>query len=155
MRDVPRQGAQPMFPWLVELIEAPAPERERSPSQPEFRGDVDPDRARKWVEVALRREASALASVREGGRNNALNSAVFTLAGKAWCGLSEREVRDLMLWACGINKLIRDKGLPAFEATFASAWAAGIARPLPGPRDRDADNGGVTINLRPKLKSVT
>jgi hypothetical protein len=141
---------RPIFPWLVELIEAPAPGHNRGPSAVPA-GDVEPDRARKWGEGALRRIASALAMVREGNRNNELNSAVFTLAGKAVVGrLAESEVHDMTLWACGINKLIQDDGLPAFEATFRSAWNAGIRKPLPGPRDRDNDT--VKINLKPKVR---
>jgi hypothetical protein len=144
-------GAIPEIPgYLVEAIEWRAPSDERGPSSLLPAGDVDPDRARKWGEGALRRIASALAVARKGNRNNDLNSAVYTLAGKAGCGrLNEAEVHSAMLWACGINKLIVDDGLPAFEATFRSAWNAGIARPLPGPRDRDA-NDGVVIDLKRK-----
>jgi Bifunctional DNA primase/polymerase, N-terminal len=96
--------------------------------------------------------ASALAMVREGGRNNELNAAVCKLAGRAtWSGMTESECRDLMAWACGINRYIRDDDWGAFNATFDSAWRFGIANPLRPPRDRNEDTSGVTIALKPKM----
>jgi hypothetical protein len=105
---------------------------------------------RKWVLGALNRKASELAGVQKGGRNHALNRAVFVMGGKAWCGLSEHEVYQAMVWACTINKLIADDGIDAFNATFRSGWDAGILKPLPGPRDR-LDDGSVKIQLKSEL----
>jgi hypothetical protein len=94
--------------------------------------------------------------VREGSRNCALNDAVCTIAGRAqWGGVSKSECWDLMAWACGINELIRDDGWPAFTATFESGWTFGTANPLRPPRDRNADTGGVIIDLTPKIAPLT
>jgi hypothetical protein len=87
--------------------------------------------------------------VREGNRNNALNNAVFPLAGIAWCGLSEHEVYQAMAGACTVNKLIADDGIDAFNATFKSGWNSGILKPLPGPRERYPDND-IISNLKTK-----
>jgi Bifunctional DNA primase/polymerase, N-terminal len=75
-------GAIPEIPgWLVERIEW-RDDSAPSSSAPVFT-DVDADRLRKWALGALRNKASALAMVREGNRNNALNSAVFI---RRWSG---------------------------------------------------------------------
>jgi hypothetical protein len=138
----------PIFPWLVECIEW---RDDRAPSSPvPAFTDADADRLRKWALGALNRKASELAGVQEGGRNHALNRAVFVIAGKAWCGLSEREVYDMMVWACTVNKLIADDGIDAFNATFKSGWDAGILKPLPGPRERHPDSD-IISNLKSKL----
>jgi hypothetical protein len=144
----------PIFPWLVELIEAPAPRRERSPSDPEviraeLADDGDPaERYKRAIGIA-RKVAGDLATTRAGGRNDALNIATAKIAGRAaWAGVTESECRDLMWWACGVNKLTRDDGEQAFHATFDSAWRFGIANPLRLPRDRNADTGGVIIDLQ-------
>jgi hypothetical protein len=88
-----------------------------------------------------------------GGRNNALNSATYTLAGKSASGcLTEGEVFDALWWACTANGYITSRdasdGPQAFCKTFKGAWSAGIRRPLPGPRERPV----VRINLKPNLK---
>jgi hypothetical protein len=138
-------GNIPEIPgWLVELIEW-RDDSAPSSSAPVFT-DADADRLRKWALGALNRKASELAGVQKGGRNHALNRAVFVIAGKAWCGLDEREVYDMMAWACTVNKLIADDGIDAFNATFKSGWNSGILKPLPGPRER-IDDGGVKIQL--------
>jgi Bifunctional DNA primase/polymerase, N-terminal len=137
-----------IFPWLVDCIEWKDESVPSSPA-PVFT-DGDAGRLRKWALGALRNKASALAMVREGNRNNALNSGVFALAGIAWCGITEREVYDAMLWACTVNKLIADDGIDAFNATFRSAWNAGILKPLPGPRERYPDSD-IIIDLKPKM----
>jgi hypothetical protein len=111
--------------------------------------DADADRLRKWALGALNRKASELAGVQRGGRNHALNRAVFVIAGKSWCGLDEREVYDVMVWACTINRLIADDGIDAFNATFKSGWNSGILKPLPGPRERYPDND-IISNLKTK-----
>jgi Bifunctional DNA primase/polymerase, N-terminal len=143
-------GAIPTVPgWLYELA------RRGSQGVPSslapFFTDADADRLRKWALGALNRKASELAGVQRGGRNHALNRAVFVIAGKAWCGLDEREVYDMMVWACTHNRLIADDGIGPFNATFKSGWDAGILKPLPGPRER-LDEGGVKIQLESKLK---
>jgi hypothetical protein len=130
--------------WLVELIErAPVTEAyirpDRDPSSGEPGDEGDPERSQAWAIGALRKITNRLARTREGARNAALNSAVATLAGISWCGLSEIEIRDAMLWACEINGYIASDGLAAFEATWRSAWTFGLSRPLPGPRDREPD----------------
>jgi hypothetical protein len=131
-------GTIPEIPgWLVELIEWKPPESERVPSSQSEPTAVDTDRARKWALGALDKISVTLTGAAKGSRNCALNDAVYTLAGKAWCGLSEREVYDAMLWACRINKMIQDDGsIDPFNATFRSGWDSGILKPLPGPKER-------------------
>jgi hypothetical protein len=145
-------GTIPEMPgWLVELIEWRPSESERAPSTtaPVF-NDADADRLRKWALGALRNKARALAMVRAGNRNNALNSAVFALAGIAWCGLTEDEVYQLMHWACMANRLIADDGIDAFNATFCSGWDSGILKPLSGPKERYPDSD-IVIDLKSKM----
>jgi Bifunctional DNA primase/polymerase, N-terminal len=149
LAEAKRNGTLTLPPaWLIELasrapvtneyIRSDRPEREGDPSSGEP-GDDDPERSRAWAIGALRRISNRLARTREGARNAALNNAVATLAGLAWCGLSEIEIRDAMLWASEINGYIASDGLAAFEATWRSAWTFGISRPLQGPRDREPD----------------
>jgi putative DNA primase/helicase len=132
-----RNGTVPEPPeWLIEQIKRkPTPDCAPSSPVPAFT-DADADRLRKWALGALNRKASELAGVQRGGRNHALNRAAFVIAGKSWCGLDEREVYDVMVWACTINRLIADDGIDAFNATFKSGWNSGILKPL---QDRGSD----------------
>jgi hypothetical protein len=110
------------------------------------------ERYRRGIAIA-RLRAGDLAIVREGGRNVDLNSATITIAGRAWwSGITKSECWDLMVWACGINKLIADDGWPAFTATFESAWNAGLRKTIAAPRDRLDDTCGIKINLKSRMK---
>jgi hypothetical protein len=150
-------GTIPEVPgWIVAGLEWRPPVEDRYPSSSgtwEAATDgKERDERLKRARGIARKVAGDLAMTREGGRNNALNGATAKLAGRAaWGGMSEAECRDLLAWACGINKLIRDDGWPAFEATFRSGWTFGLANPLRPPRERNVDDGGIVINLRPKL----
>jgi hypothetical protein len=141
-------GSIPPVPdWIIAGIEWRAPADERCPSTVHVAEGDASERLKRGRGIATK-IASALAMVRAGGRNNELNVATAKLAGRAaWSGMTEAEARDLLAWACGINKLIRDDGWPAFNATFHSGWRFGLAKPLPPPRERDADTGGVVIYL--------
>jgi Bifunctional DNA primase/polymerase, N-terminal len=149
------EGAIPEIPaWLVELIESQPEQPDaplRGPSAEGGPGKVDEARNTvPWAQKALRNISASLTGAPKGSRNSALNLAVCTCAGKAWCGLSEREVYDAMLWACTINKYIADDGIDAFNATFRSGWNFGIAHPLPGPPERYPDDPGIIIDLKEK-----
>jgi hypothetical protein len=134
-------GTIPELPdWLIGLIEAPRHiEPLRGPSVEAM--PISDYRARAWGLGALDGEAGKLAATGVGGRNNALNSVAFTLAGKSVSGcLSEGEVFNALWAACVCNGYLASRdpsdGPEAFKKTFRNAWNAGLRRPLPGPRER-------------------
>jgi hypothetical protein len=80
--------------------------------------------------VALNREISALANVRAGGRNHALNAVSFRLFQLVAGGELERDqVVQRLLSACRANGLVHDDGLPAVMATIRSGARAGLQYP--------------------------
>jgi hypothetical protein len=67
----------------------------------------------------------------ESGRNAALNNQAFRFAGYVWwCGITEAEVKENLLWACRHNGPLKEDGLAQCEATFSSGWQAGLLKPL-------------------------
>lgn len=77
--------------------------------------------------AAVRRVAEATEN-----RNNTLNNQVLALAGIAAhdATLVDRNtVYAEMARACSTNGLLDDDGIAAFEATFDSAWRAGLTKP--------------------------
>jgi len=122
------------------------------------RGDepVEDSRARAYGLEALRREAAIVAATGGGGRNNALNRGVFTIAGKSVSCFIHREEAFAEFYGAMVangSMASRDPsdGPDAFKRSFESAWKAGLRKPLPGPRERYPDDGRVTINLREKV----
>lgn len=76
----------------------------------------------------LRRAEDRLASVSEGGRNDALNRTAFLLA--RWShetGVDRDGAWDACASACRRNGVWDDDGPEACAATFASGWNAGAA----------------------------
>ena len=134
-------GSLPEPPqWLIEMIEADNGVVDRGPPSTE---PLEDHRARAWIDVALEDWVNQVAQTGEGGRNNKLNKAVYTLAGKAAAtngALTEAEVWDAMTWACEQNGYLQSTdpsdGPKSFEKTFRSSWRSGFRKPMPGPRER-------------------
>jgi putative DNA primase/helicase len=138
--------------WCIECIEWREPSELRCPSSPVAESDASErlKRVRKILELATNDLACMPPN---SGRNAALNNQAMRFAGWAdWCGISEREVTDSLMWACHRNGLVTEDGERACHATFKSGWTAGISRPLRPPRDRNADTSGIEIKLKPKLQ---
>jgi hypothetical protein len=101
-------------------------------------GSVEEGRARQYALSVLEGVATDLASVKSGGRNNALNSACMRLGSmKARGWLHPKECYDALLCACKQNGLIKEDGANAFIQTYRSGWNAGIANPAKDPIDRE------------------
>lgn len=80
--------------------------------------------------AALHREVTALANVKAGGRNQALNVAAFRLFQLVAGGELERDqVVQRLVSACHANGLIKDNGLPSVMATIRSGARAGMQYP--------------------------
>lgn len=103
-------------------------------------GPIDStSRDRNYALAGLQREATALASMPpDSGRNNALNNAIFSLAGFVPQTLSEEEVVDTL----GTAALTAGLPLGEAQATIRSALRGsktkGIVRSAP-PREEPAD----------------
>jgi Bifunctional DNA primase/polymerase, N-terminal len=133
-------GTIPEVPaWIVYGIEwrEPAPERcpsSRAAPTDDNERDERLRRIRKILELATN---DLVSMPRESGRNQALNNQAMRFAGwQSWCGITEGEVKESLLWACRYNGLIKEDGLPQCEATFRSGWNAGLLRPLRPPIER-------------------
>jgi hypothetical protein len=144
----------PVIPsWLVDLLEGESYEAPVCGPCVEAEPIAD-TRARAIGLGSLEKWSNTVARTGEGGRNNALNGAVFTLAGNSVaCHLTESEVFAAMQWACTQNGYLQSRdpsdGPVSFTKTFRSAWRAGLRRPLSAPRDAAPAS---TINLKPKTK---
>ncbi|MFG1350115.1 DUF3987 domain-containing protein [Xanthobacter autotrophicus] len=117
--------------WLYRLIERPKPEPASAPS-PAIRllpDTLDPRRL-AYARSALDREAKAVASAAEGGRNHRLNVAAHNCATYAAAGfLDEGEAREALLAAaleCGLS-------VPEARRTITSGMKAGLAKPASFP----------------------
>jgi len=93
-------------PWEMELAELPAhvvealttpvePRQSATPPPPKFRRPPPPlkqgkTREQRYADMALRLELNQLYQAREGGRNNTLNTAAFSLGTLVGAGLLQR-----------------------------------------------------------------
>jgi hypothetical protein len=134
-------------PWIVALIDGdPEPsraslggpgEQHREPVAP-CPGAWNSRRATAYVGAAVDGWSAKLAGTPEGGRNNTLNDMVVTLAGYRSCPVlanstvGQHDVWTAASWACRRNGYL-PREVKAFEATFRSAWTAGLAKPCRGP----------------------
>lgn len=140
--------------WLLDLLRPVVPLRvvDGGKSDPDRMPAADFDRCREYAErVALPAAVAAVAQTTEGGRNQALNDEVLALAGIAAHDaalLEEWNVHDAMISACADNGLLSDDGRASFEATFRSAWSAGLTKPRQDwpPRER---NAGIAFGVQP------
>lgn len=117
--------------WLLDLLDKPAPHEppaqvEGAPSSPKPRND-DPlfARRRAYAVAALEREAEAVATAQEGGRNARLNEAAHAVANYVGSGhLAEAEVYEALTAAA------MAAGLDAKETrkTIASGIKSGRAK---------------------------
>ncbi|MFG1329628.1 DUF3987 domain-containing protein [Xanthobacter autotrophicus] len=119
--------------WLYRLIERPKPEPVSAPSPPirPLPDTLDPRRL-AYAQSALEREAKAVASAAEGGRNHRLNTAAHNVGTFVAAGfLDEGEARDTLLAAaleCGLTA-------PEARRTIASGMKAGLAKPASFPAE--------------------
>jgi hypothetical protein len=136
---------------LGERVMAEAPEWFYRPAAAQHRksnGSAQPPgagghaRIERYCRAALEKECAALAHQTQPGRNNALNTAALKLGALAHYRVySEATARAELCTACMKNSYIADEGMPAFEATFASGWRAGLDSPRKIPEREQADDG--------------
>lgn len=108
---------------------------ERAPTKPavktavlttSYDQEVADKRLRHYAQQAAINEATVLATVAEGSRNDELNKAAFRLGKFVSCELIQTErVHSLLYEACLTNRYIDDDGVKAFERTFWSGLEAG------------------------------
>jgi P4 family phage/plasmid primase-like protien len=121
----------PAFP--AALIPPAEPERDPAP----IVTDASPGQ-REWAAAHLATLAADLATMTEGGRNDALNSAAMWAGGAAAHGFITRDDAETALLAAA-----EAAGLPKRESkrTFAGAFKAGLRKPISDfPRDITADD---------------
>ena len=116
-------------------------------------------RFKRYAETTLERVANDLASMTQGSRNDALNSASMRLSGMAAHGWIDEPICRARLLddACQANGLAKEDGYTACEATFRSGWRAGLSRPAQIPEDSHIDDEypGIIIALKVKTHGVT
>ncbi len=133
--DAPWAVAIPMAPdWLLALVSPPPrPMPASAPPRP-FSGHVS-----AYVRAAFERECAAVAKAKPGTRNAALFAAACKLGSLAASGaLPADAVANALYASAETSGLVADDGLYAVEATIASGFKAGLARPraLPSPHGR-------------------
>ncbi|MEQ9811460.1 MAG: phage/plasmid primase, P4 family [Azospirillaceae bacterium] len=88
-----------------------------------------------YVEAALSKEVERVASAPEGERNDALNSAAFSLGQLISGGcLDERRVKNALVEAAKASGLVNDDGLASVHRTIASGLEAGRLQPRGIPK---------------------
>lgn len=113
-----------VYDAIARITDAPAPEAARAGN------NIADVRIYAWCRRALDGEKSRLAGLASGARNTELNTAALKLGALAhYNAFSRSEAHAALEDACLQNGYIQDDGRPAFEATFASGWAAGEASP--------------------------
>ena len=139
--------------WLMDRVAqfAPKPEVEHRPTanieQPlkqetalvEHRPHNDTGE-RAWAEVALERNAAALAACGEGGRNHDLNAKAFRMGRMVARGWIEKSrVEAALTDACRANGLFKDDGPKGVRDSLASGLRGGMAKPCADLDDARAD----------------
>jgi hypothetical protein len=125
----PQQSLLPILGaplWLLQLASKPPPHNPPpSPNSPwAF------CRSGSYGAAALRAEFEILANTPAGKRNNQLNRAAFSLFQLVAGGeLEAATVKDVLIQAAIVNKLVADDGLRSVLATIASGRCAGIQQP--------------------------
>ncbi|WP_454917103.1 DUF3987 domain-containing protein [Xanthobacter sediminis] len=128
--------------WLLDLIEKPAPpeppaQAEGAPSSPPRAAD-DPlfARRRAYAVSALEREAEAVSTAQEGGRNARLNEAAHAVANYIGSGhLTEAEVHEaLTAAALAVGLVVKET-----RKTIASGIKAGRTKEPRWPAEWEAE----------------
>jgi hypothetical protein len=128
-------GTIPQAPtWLLDKLHEPKPEW-----KPNSGGDRHQtgNREARYAEAALRNCAAELAAQQKPGRNNLLNICALkmgAMAARGW--ISRPAVADALYAACRVNGLVQEDGDDAVQATMASGFEAGWARPHPDLEER-------------------
>lgn len=133
----PWEYALPQAPaWLLDMVAPIEAPRVAAASVRPYRGE-----ASAYARVALERELKAVASAAPGVRNAALFKAAASLGSLcAGGGLPADPVAASLIEAAAACGLVADDGPHAVEATIASGFKAGLARPraLPSQHGRRA-----------------
>lgn len=115
----------PLPMWLVELLDPP-----RAPARSSVRA---PKVDSRYLEAALTGEIQRVldcGSSEGGGRNNALNTAAFSLGQLVGAGLlNTTTVETALLAAAEAVCLVRDDGYRQVRATIASGLNSGMLKP--------------------------
>lgn len=131
----PWECALPQAPaWLLDMVAPFAAPRAAAASVRPYRGE-----ASAYAHVALERELKAVASAAPGARNAALFKAAASLGSLCAGGaLPADPVAASLVEAAAACGLVADDGRDAVEATIASGFKAGLARPraLPSQHGR-------------------
>ncbi len=120
--------------WLLDMVAPIDAARVVAASVRPYRGE-----ASAYACVALERELKAVASAAPGARNAALFRAAASLGSLCAGGaLPADPVAASLIEAAAACGLVADDGRDAAEATIASGFKAGLARPraLPSPHGR-------------------
>ncbi len=122
--------------WLLDMVAPIEAPRVAAASVRPYRGE-----ASAYARVALERELKAVASATPGARNAALFKAAGSLGSLCAAGaLPADPVAASLIEAAAACGLVADDGPHAVEATIASGFKAGLARPraLPSQHGRRA-----------------
>lgn len=122
--------------WLLDMVAPIEAPRVAAASVRPYRGE-----ASAYARVALERELKAVASAAPGARNAALFKAAASLGSLCAAGaLPADPVAASLIEAAAACGLVADDGPHAVEATIASGFKAGLARPraLPSQHGRRA-----------------
>lgn len=136
--------------WLIEELRVD--EREGAESEPSDPKYFPFEHGTAYGRAALERTLGQLATAREGGRNDALNRAAFSMAQLVAGGELEADyVRDELV------QVAERLDLPPSEirATIASGWKAGEEQPRQAPERSDENATSVQHSERSDVAPVS
>lgn len=126
-------------PWLLDLVDPP--KAEVLPKASPVKQETATTRQIAWARAALDGACRNLASMPEGGRNDAANRSIMAMAGYAAAGLLDvTDARARLEAACTASGL--DAREVALLMRSGGPWDAGFARPqVPDLEDRPMPSG--------------
>ena len=147
-------------PWLEALLTASPsaslgaspPVPDHSPPVPHSRSHGDDARITAYVEAGVKGELDKLRSMREGGRNNALNDAALKLGRMVASGwISEADVYSWLEAAAADIGLVRDDGIKQVRATIRSGLGRGLKEPRQLPPERSQEPSALGAEVARRL----
>jgi hypothetical protein len=141
-----RTAFLPAPAWLLDLV------RKKKPHSQQHDAKFDPGTiSDNYGRAAIMGEYAKVAGAKEGGRNQALNTAAFALGQLLADGLVKRaDVEAALIAAASENGYLGEEGLPHVQSVIASGIEAGLAN----PREKKPESKRKGPTPRPHLRVV-
>lgn len=126
------------------LFERASPPHEAPEPSPGNTSEPSGDERTERARGVLDKLARELGYQPQGGRNDVLNRAAFTMGGliAAGASIAREEVEHRLRAACAQNGLLAQEGESKFMGTFKSGFESGLKRPMHEQSEPPARDGG-------------